>query len=237
MTGTSFSIDPGVLRVFPDATVLALRVGNLRVAVAQHSGADLLAKAVADCTVDPEKVAEDPVVASWRAAYGLMGVKPSKYRSSVEALLRRASKKGDLAIPVASVNIYNACSIAAKAPLGAYDAGRLPGTNMVLRFARPASDRFDPLGGEARDFPLSEGLVVYATGDDVLCWGFNARDSKLSALQNDTEEGLFFAEAALASQVEAAVMAMTMLHTTFATLGAEVSNLVRADRNSPSVLI
>ena len=205
----------------------------MREALLKGDAATVLAKAISDCSVDPEKVTEDPFVAGWREAYGLMGVKPSKFRSSIEALLRRASKKAELALPIQSVNLYNACSIAHHAPLGAYDVARLPSGPMELRRARPATDRFDPLGAEANAFPLTPDLVVYASGDDILCWGFNARDSRLSALSEDSDEGVFFAEAANQSQQAPARAALEMLRSHFTSWGAACSGIAEARQAKP----
>lgn len=234
MSTLEFRCDPALFSTYPDLAVYAVRVGNMREALSRGDAAAVLAQAIADCSVDPEKVPEDPFVAGWREAYGKMGVKPSKFRSSVEALLRRASKKAELALPIASVNLYNACSITHRAPLGAYDVARLPAAPIELRRARPATDRFEPLGAEASAFPISPDLVVYAAGDDILCWGFNARDSRLSALTEESVEGVFFAEAATAVQQQAARDALTMLSQLFSSWGAACGPIAAATVASPS---
>lgn len=225
-----FRCEPGLFETFPALAVHAVRVSNMKAALARCDAAKVLDDAVNACTVDPEKVAENPMVAGWREAYGLMGVKPSKYRSSVEALLRRASKRADLALPVQSVNLYNACSIACQAALGAYDAAKLPGAEIELRRAAPAADHFDPLGAEPAAFPLSAGLVVYACGNEVLCWGFNSRDSKLAALDENSDTGIFFAEAALAVHRAPARAALEMLKGHFTSWGADCGAIASADK-------
>lgn len=229
MTELRFRCEPGLFETFPALTVHAIRIGNMKAALARGDAAKVLSDAVNACMLDPEKVAENPMVAGWREAYGLMGVKPSKYRSSVEALLRRASKRAELALPVQSVNLYNACSIACQAALGAYDATKLPGETIELRRAMPAVDRFEPLGAEPSAFPLSSGLVVYACGNDVLCWGFNSRDSKLSALDENSDTGIFFAEAAQAAHQAPALAALDMLKGHFTTWGADCGMIASAD--------
>jgi DNA/RNA-binding domain of Phe-tRNA-synthetase-like protein len=233
MSDLHFKCDPELFATYPHLAVYAVRVHNMAAALAKGDAAQVLKDAVSSCTVDPEKVPEEPMVAAWREAYGLMGVKPSKFRSSVEALLRRASKKADLEIPVASVNLYNACSIAHRAAMGAYDVARLPGNGIELRRAQPATDRFDPLGAEASAFPLTPGLVVYASGDDVLCWGFNARDSRLSALAETSSDGVFFAEAASLAQQAPARAALGMLREKFISWNAQCSAVAAANRDAP----
>ncbi len=233
----NFSISPELFERFPAVTVHALRVDGMKAALAAVDTVAILNQAIGNCNVDPEKVPEDPAVASWREAYGMMGVKPSKFRSSIEALLRRASKKLPLDLPVPSVNLYNACSIAGKAPMGGYDLARLPGAGMVLRKARPATDTFNPLGAEASAFPLTPDVVVYASGDEVLCWGFNARDAAHTALTAESDSAVFFAEAALTSQATPAQAALEMLKGEFAKAGAKVSAVLSATQSAPTFKI
>ncbi len=230
-----FTCANDLFETFPALTVFGMRVTNMRAALADGKADKLLADAVAACALDPEQVVDDPQISGWREAYGLIGVKPSKFRSSIEALLRRAAKKGELAIPVPAVNLYNACSIMAKAPMGAYDVDRLGAQNQInLRKADMAHDRFDPLGGEATAFPLNLSLVVYAAGSDVLCWGFNSRDSKLTCLTEESDSALFFSEAALAVHVEPCRQSLVMLREKFSAWGATCGEIVEANAASPS---
>lgn len=233
-----FTCAHDLFETFPALTVFGLRVTNMRVALSDGKADMLLAEAVAACALDPERVVDDPQISGWREAYGLMGVKPSKFRSSIEALLRRAAKKGELAIPVPAVNLYNACSIMAKAPMGAYDVDRLGERNQIeLRKADVAKDRFDPLGGDAAAFPLNPSLVVYAAGSDVLCWGFNSRDSKLTCLTENSVSALFFSEAALPVHVDPCQQALVMLREKFSAWGATCGEIVVANAGAPSFLI
>jgi DNA/RNA-binding domain of Phe-tRNA-synthetase-like protein len=59
-------------------------------------------------------------VASWREAYRAFGAKPQRTRSSLEALLRRASS----GLPRVNrlTDIYNAISVLHQIPLGGDDA-------------------------------------------------------------------------------------------------------------------
>jgi DNA/RNA-binding domain of Phe-tRNA-synthetase-like protein len=132
-------------------------------------------------------------IKSWRAAYSQIGLKPSKYGSSIEALIRRAIRGDNLQVfPL--VDVYNALSLKHLAPLGAVDVDLLPGASVEFRLARPDSDSFTPLGGRSEDFPLSSKLAVYAVGDTILCWAFNCRDNRLTALRPETRCAVFFTE-------------------------------------------
>ena len=88
-------------------------------------------------------------------------------------------------------------SVLHRAPMGAYDVAKLPGKDLTLRLAQPATDQFEPLGGSASSFPLNDDLVVYGSGDTVLCWGFNCRDSAQTCVDEHSRDILFFCEAAI----------------------------------------
>ena len=63
-----------------------------------------------------------------------MGIKPSKFHSSVEALARRTIRTGVPETGIGFVDFYNRASVAQLAPLGAYDLNKVRGLDIELRF-------------------------------------------------------------------------------------------------------
>jgi hypothetical protein len=119
-----------------------------------------------------ETIASEPLIADWRAAIAACGLKPSTYKSSPEQLARRFLKRGPLHTGLVLVDVY--CDVATRhlAPLGGYDAGRLPGGDVRLRLADPSADEFHPLGGRDGEMPLGPDVAVYAVGSTRGCsWG------------------------------------------------------------------
>jgi lysyl-tRNA synthetase class 2 len=192
--------------------------------IRQRFDAELEKTARALAGVEP--ISELPSIRVWREAYGAMGVKPSKYRSSIESLLRRAQKRQELATDIALVDLYNAVSLAARAPIGGYDAEKLKTTPITLRFARPTSDHFDPLGATSSDFPIHEGLVVYASDDEVLCWGFNSRDSKAKCISAETKTAIFFSETTAGGQAPDPVETLKELCRAATEMGSSCGSVV-----------
>src|SRR5689334_19277278 len=89
-----FRIEEDFWALFPVARIGVVIALDLDNAAAGEAAATLLAQAVRqtgaalqDATLD---MVTYPAVAPWRAAYQTFGVKPSKYRSSIENLLRAA---------------------------------------------------------------------------------------------------------------------------------------------------
>ena len=74
-----------------------------------------------------------PEISAWRKAYSQMGLKPSKYRSAAEALLRRFKREGDLPRLHPLVDICNALSIAFALPVAVFDLAGVKGFIEVCR--------------------------------------------------------------------------------------------------------
>src|SRR5690242_20479729 len=81
---------------FPQLTVHAVRVNGLAHATVALDTSAMLRDAAA--TVTANGAVTEATVAAWRGVYALLGIKPSRYRSSIESLLRRASKGSPLEI-------------------------------------------------------------------------------------------------------------------------------------------
>ena len=70
------------------------------------------------------ELSQIPGVAAWRAAYKGFGIKQTRYRSSVERLVKNVLADRPLARVNAFVDLYNAVSLAHVLPLGADDLDR-----------------------------------------------------------------------------------------------------------------
>jgi len=138
-----------------------------------------------------ENLSSQPDVAGWRQVFASMGVKPSKYRSSLEALLRRVLKENALWTVNSVVDLYNCVSVRTFVPMGAFDLDKVKG-DIELRFGKEG-EIFSPLGkGEVE--AVLPGHVVYADQEKVCCWLWNHRDSRLVGLGLETKRALFMAD-------------------------------------------
>jgi DNA/RNA-binding domain of Phe-tRNA-synthetase-like protein len=112
-----------------------------------------------------EKIAEEPRIKSWREAYRAFGAKPSEFRSSVEAMARRALRGDELPAISALVDIGNVISLRHLIPAGGHAIDLLTG-DIELRFAT-GEEEFVPFGSEEMEHPLP-GEVVFVEGNTVL---------------------------------------------------------------------
>lgn len=180
----------------------------------------------------PAALVADARIDAWRKAMRLCGLSASDVRSSPEQLGRRLLAGGNVAADQPLVCAY--CAISAKhlAPIGAYDADRLPSGSVALRPARP-DDRFVPLGGPARNGALRQEVIVYAADGEVICYAFNHRDSARTALRAGTERALFVAESAFERQRPAMAAAVIELRDLLAANGVLVGELVVGSAERP----
>jgi len=112
-----------------------------------------------------ETIAEHPLIKPWREAYRSFGAKPSEFRSSIEALARRALRKDPLPSINTLVDIGNLLSLRHLVPVGSHAIDVLT-QDVSLRYAT-GNELFTPLGSDIPENPLP-GEVIFTEADIVL---------------------------------------------------------------------
>ncbi|MEP1206976.1 MAG: phenylalanine--tRNA ligase beta subunit-related protein [Rhizobiaceae bacterium] len=237
MNQLTLRIDPKVLGKYPNLSIACL--------TAQIDDPSSLNNLVEDLTRQVPTIVEHlnsvepitqlPEIAVWRDAYAGMGIKPSKFHSSIEALSRRVKKGDDILTGLSVVDLYNLTSVLHGTPMGAYDLKKLEGPELTLRLANPVTDRFEPLGGRPESYPLNEDLVVYAAGDDILCWGFNTRDAVISCVDEASRSIVFLSEATSEAAAQRPKAALNALAAQMAELGITTSDVQIVDSSNPDI--
>jgi DNA/RNA-binding domain of Phe-tRNA-synthetase-like protein len=121
-----------------------------------------------------------PHVAPWRERFKAMGVSTREFRSSIEALLRRAMRGGEPFSISPLVDFYNAVSLRHVVPAGGFDLDQLDAALLELRLSR-AGETFLALDGSAPE-AVPPGEVSYVAGDAILTRHFVWRQARLGAL-------------------------------------------------------
>lgn len=186
-----------------------------------ESGTDQLWKgraleSVRESGISPELLVEVPEIKIWRSAFQSFGLKPSKYRSSIEQLYRRALKGDLIETRLPLVNLYCYVSILHRAPMGAYDLEKTRG-DICIRPAK-GGEEFMAIG-EKQAIHSEAGVVVYADSEGIICWGWNHRDSARTCLGLDTRRAIFFADSSDAFTRGAAMEAINTLTNALASSG------------------
>ena len=132
-------------------------------------------------------------LAAWRKAFRGFGVNPTRYRSAIEALLRRLTKKGDIPSINTLVDISNLVSIRYMIPVAAFDTQALSGP-FTVRTA-DGSEHFTPLFKDEIEHP-QPGEVIFSDETGLViarrwCW----RQSDESAANPATTSAIHTAEA------------------------------------------
>jgi DNA/RNA-binding domain of Phe-tRNA-synthetase-like protein len=124
-----------------------------------------------------------PNIAAWRAAYSAFGARPSKYLVSVEALVKRVRKGGELPYINTLAALCNVASLNNIVPIGGHDVGVCT-EPLWLCFA-DGSETFTPFGTTEVEHP-EPGEVVYLSGKTVLCRRWTWRQAEFTKLTRET---------------------------------------------------
>ena len=167
--------------------------------------------------ITSETILESAAVREWRNAFQRFGVKPSKYRSAIEALLRRALKQEIIETDLPLVNLYCYVSLIEMVPMGAYDLETVEG-DIVIRLSKAN----EPFVGIGDDNPLisKPGMVVYSDDGGIICWAWNHRDAARTALSRKTNKAIFFADSASQESASRADSAISLLADALSATGA-----------------
>ena len=132
-----------------------------------------------------------PEIAAWRRAYSQMGMKPTKYRSAAEALLRRFRREDDLPRLHPLVDLCNAVSLAFALPIAVYDLDPVD-TFLEVRHATGTETHL-AFNGETETPPTNE--VIFADASNhahARRWTF--RQSRQSTVSANTARVLIVSE-------------------------------------------
>lgn len=213
-----FEYHPEIAKVFPEA-----RAGVLfgRGVDAQGSPEELQKLFFAEQEKVLAEIGDTPLselesLAAWRSAFRRFDVNPTKYRSAVEALLRRLTKKGDIPSVNTLVDIGNLVSIRYRLPVAILDTARLDG-QVCVQFSN-GDEEFIPLFSDQAEHPV-KGEVIFRDSSGVVaarrwCW----RQSDESAARNGTKDFMVITEglhAAAENDIQAALADLTGLFSQF----------------------
>ena len=225
-----------LFEMFPEASVHGIVFEGLA-GVDPAVAAPWKQKAIASVSATgftPETVLEAPAVKEWRTAFQRFGVKPSKYRSSIEQLYRRGLKQEIIETSLPLVNLYCYVSLIEMAPMGAYDLEKVDG-DIAIRLSKEN----EPFLGIGDTEPLlsTPGVVVYSDDSGIICWAWNHRDAARVSLSPTTDKAIFFADSSSHESQSRASSTMSLLAEALSGTGAVELNRFELNRGNPTVSI
>ncbi len=183
----SISIAP-VLTAFPDCCTAVVVAEGLSISRDRPPELDAMIHArekEARLRWNGFELAQIPGIAAWRRAYKGFGIKQTRYRSSVERLLKNVLAGRELARVNTFVDLYNAVSLKHVLPLGADDLDHVI-PPLAFRYAQEG-DSFQDMSDLAEDGEVEPeapkpGEVVYADARKILCRRWNWRQDARSLI-------------------------------------------------------
>lgn len=132
-----------------------------------------------------------PAVTAWRRAYTQMGLKPTKYRSAAEALLRRFRKEDDIPRLHPLVDLCNAVSLAFALPVAVFDLDQVD-SFLEVRYAR-GDENYLAFNGEV-EHPARGEIVFSDKAEQIHARRWTFRQSRLSTVGAATKRVLIISE-------------------------------------------
>lgn len=180
-----YSISQEVFDKFPGfcrGVVVAIGLTN-GAAPADLTAALREAEAALPSILNIDTILENPKISNWREAYRSIGIKPTEFRPSVEALARRVLRGESLPSISTLVDIGSLVTIRHLLPTGAHAIDHLKG-DIELRFAN-GNETFEPFGTDIVEHP-APGEIIFADGDIVMTRRWTWRQAKHSLVVPET---------------------------------------------------
>jgi DNA/RNA-binding domain of Phe-tRNA-synthetase-like protein len=189
MKTIKYSIAPQVFEKFPDyirGVVLANGVTNSKsspelIQLLREEEKSLQQRLKIDTLISY------PKVNSWREAFRSLGIKPSEYRSSIEAMTRRVLRGKELPSINALVDIGNILSLRHLVPVGGHALDEVT-EDIVLRPAT-GEEEFVPFGSDKMEHP-DAGEFIFVEGNTVLTrrWSWRQANHSLTLVSTKVIE-------------------------------------------------
>lgn len=231
-----FKVSSQIFEMFPDAKIGLLvvkAVDNNK----KNTRFESLLKAIqkdAREKINPDAVLELSKIKDWREAYLKFGCKPSMFRSSIEALLRRIVKNNFVTSISPVVDAYNYISIKYQLCVGAMDIECIDG-DLALTLTSQ-NDSFRGIG-EREFMPVSDGEVAYKdSSGDVLCRAWNWRESDKSKITDQSKNILFLIEGLASTTKEEVLLAIDELGSLVSELSLEKAESAYIDLSTKDVV-
>lgn len=132
-----------------------------------------------------------PEVAAWRRAYAQMGLKPTKYRSAAEALLRRFKREDNLPRLHPLVDLCNAVSLAFALPVAVFDLAQVEGF-LEVRHAT-GQESYLAFNGQV-EHPSPQEVIFADASRQVHARRWTFRQSRQSTVSEQSRRVLIVSE-------------------------------------------
>jgi len=185
-----FKVSPKIFTNYPTLIEAVVVLRDIDNTIAGDEILSLLRKEELNkrSTIKKEDLVNHPQIKTWREAFQSFGSKPSKFTSSVEALLKRVLQGQELPDINPLVNLYNYCSIKHILPFGGEDFAGVYG-DMELKYCS-GSEEYYAIFSRTNE-PPEKGEIAWVDGKGVTCRKWNWRQCDRTKITETTKEGYF----------------------------------------------
>ncbi|MBI5156345.1 hypothetical protein HZA45_03675 [Candidatus Peregrinibacteria bacterium] len=188
-----FFVSSEVFSRHPDAMIGIIVAESIDNSAADGATEALLCEAEKQVrsTLNEATFKEHPNIAAMQEIHRSFGNNPNKFPPSVQALLKRVLKGGQLPVINPLVDIYNVISLRHVVCIGAEDTDTCSG-DLRLTIA-DGGEPFTPLGEEAND-PAVAGELVYRDDTGIICRKLNWREGDRTKITEHTKNAVIVVE-------------------------------------------
>jgi len=182
-------IAPSIMAMRPDYRALSITARNMVNVVGQAQGSRTPFGATRDFGTEYAQAH----IQSWREAYRAFGVKPQRTLCSVEALLKRLEKQGELPSINPIVDLYNQISIRYALPIGGEDIDAYFGQPRLVIAQGDEPFETNKEGSPCID-TATTGEVIWRDDHGVTCRNWNWRQCTRTQITPATTNAWFVLE-------------------------------------------
>lgn len=181
-----YRIDPEIFAVYPEYLRGVVVLLGITQSGEKEEVLSILRKAEEHVrkTYDLKTLKEDPKIRSWREAFTKFGTNPNRYPPSVENLLRRVLKGGELPYVNTPVALMNTVSLRYGLPCGGDDLEKVEG-DIRLTYAQ-GDEEYIPLNGTDPE-PPEKGEIILRDARKVLCRKWTWRQGDHTKITEKTQ--------------------------------------------------
>ncbi len=125
----------------------------------------------------------------YRESFRKLGFNPNKFMCSIESLMTRVAKKGELPNISPLVDLVNAVSLKYCVPMGTHDADTFADGNFFVKLINE-KDQFINAREDEKD-PAQVGEIVYSSGNEIKTRRWIWRQTELGKTSENSTNILF----------------------------------------------
>lgn len=182
-------IDGKIAEDFPGLNILAILIENLRVTAENPELESLKMKVIEEVKskYKIETLKDVPSVRAYRNFFWRIGLDPTKNRPAAEALIRRILLENPLPKINTFVDSLNIASIKSEVAIGSFDADKIVGDEITLRYAREGEEFYGigmskPMVMRSHEIVLSDNAGLIAI--------YPHRDSERTKITEETRRAI-----------------------------------------------